>query len=113
MRVTSASASASSLATKAASRPLCEPARSEPAITRIFGPYMWKASVFPVDPYPRRRDVHPDALRRLHREAAQPMRQRRGHRIGELHKGRARQHEVESVADETQPLAHGLGHKRQ
>src|SRR6516165_11435 len=108
MRVTSASASASSLATKAASRPLCEPARSEPAITRILGPYMPKASGFPVDPYPRRRDVHPDALGRLHREAIETARQRRGHRIGELHERRARQHEVESVADEPHPLAHGL-----
>src|SRR6202046_5496638 len=111
MRVTSASASVSSLATKAASRPLCEPARSEPAITRILGPTMPTASNLPVDPYPRRRDVHPDSFGFFHREAAEPPRQRRRHRIGELNKGRARKHQVEGIADEPKPHAHRLGGK--
>src|SRR5436305_693480 len=38
MRVTSAFASTSSLVASAASRTLCEPLRSEPGLTRIFGP---------------------------------------------------------------------------
>src|SRR5262249_44444879 len=37
MRVTSASASTNSLVASAASRELCEPVRSEPGMTRIFG----------------------------------------------------------------------------
>src|SRR5437667_8163819 len=85
MRVTSAAASSNSLVASAASRPLCEPLRSEPGITRIFGDGMAEpddggqttedrlknppssvvrhlSSVVPVDPHARRRDIRPDAL---------------------------------------------------
>src|SRR5512135_2838896 len=99
MRVTSASASASSLATSAASQALCEPVRSEPGMTRIFGAAMFGTFSQPaaagpsglaVYPDARRRNIHPDPFGRFGREAAEPLRQRRGDRIGELHEWRAR-----------------------
>src|ERR1700688_3676400 len=88
MRVTSASATTNSLAASAARRTLCEPLRSEPGMTRIFGPDIrrlfrpeparghayhstaregsrraaGRRSVLAIDPDARRRDVHPDAF---------------------------------------------------
>src|SRR5258708_4362774 len=107
MRVTSASASTSSLQASAASRTLWDPLRSEPGITRIFGsgirrlfgrktgtgffgrlpdrnayhgrgrtgssPSPQRAqpsgSVLAIDPDPRGRDIHPNALGRFRADA--------------------------------------------
>src|SRR6202050_4978064 len=126
MRVTSASASANSLAASAASRALCEPARNEPAMINIFGVgiadrYLTLAisgpSAFadddgksgpPIDPHPRRRNVHPDSFGRFHRKSPEAARQRRRDRIGELHERRAGKHAIEGVAKQPQPHADRL-----
>src|SRR5262245_15546487 len=62
MRVTSASASTSSLVASAASRALWEPERSEPGMTRIFGDGIG----FPI--------ARAATGERLHQEAATPPR---------------------------------------
>src|SRR5258707_1353843 len=122
MRVTSASASINSLQASAASRALCEPLRSEPGKTRIFGAairipdYEGRAtddrisglasavvrplpSMLAVDPHARRRNVGPDALGRLRLDAVERARNRRIGRIGELDERSARRHQGEGFVE--------------
>src|SRR3981189_486003 len=125
MRVTSASAKVNSLAASAASRTLYDRARSEPGITRIFGTGMTTddrgqmearigryprsvvrsaRSIPAVDPDPRRRDVHPDALGGFRPHAVEAFGDRRHRIVGELDERRARRHHGEEP--EQEPPAH-------
>src|ERR1700722_2370572 len=101
MRVTSAPASASSAAMVAASFALSEPVRSEPGITRIFSadmtlivqvnPPAFKrqaVSALAIHPDAGRRKIHPDPFGGFGGHARQRFRDRRRHRIGELHERR-------------------------
>src|SRR5665213_2383745 len=125
MRVTSAPACASSAAMVAASFALSEPVRSEPGITRIFSADMieiasgqdrlkarspkdlataptapGKSSALAIHPDTGRRKVHPYPLGGFCGNARQRFRNRRRHRIGELHERRTGRQRQEGVADQ-------------
>src|SRR4051794_36662582 len=71
------------------------------------------SSVSPIDPHPRRRNVHPYPLGWLRAHALEPLRERRNRVVGELDEGRARRHQVEGVKQEAQTHPQRLGEQRE
>src|SRR5262245_56831170 len=94
---------------------LSAPERIEPAKTMMRGGVPSRAilSSAPVEPDPRRRDVHPDPGRSLRREASWHTGDRPLDQIGELDERLARVHPGEAGLDQPDPIVERPHHQRQ